>query len=179
MTAQANQDIAPRPHQQETTMASRLRDFSQSNPPTFYGSKVDENPQEFIYEVYKILYAMGVSSSEKVVLATYRLQDVAQTWYIQWRDNRPLRGGPVTWEIFKAAFLDRFFPREMREKKVAEFINLHQGGKSVHEYFLEFIMFSKYAHSLILEPRDKMSHFITGCNRTYKRSANRTCYMTT
>ena len=28
MTAQANRDIVPRPHQQVTTMASRLRDFS-------------------------------------------------------------------------------------------------------------------------------------------------------
>ena len=53
------------------------------NPPTFYGSKVDEEPQEFIDEVYKILHAMGVSSSEKVELATYQLKDVAQTWYVQ------------------------------------------------------------------------------------------------
>ena len=55
------------------------------NPPTFYGSKVDEDPQEFIDEVYKILYAMGVSSSEKAELDTYQLKDVAQTLYVQWR----------------------------------------------------------------------------------------------
>ena len=35
------------------------------NPPTFYGSKVEEDPQEFIDEVYKILLAMGLSISEK------------------------------------------------------------------------------------------------------------------
>lgn len=49
------------------------------NPPTFYGSNIDEDPQEFIDEVYKILYAIGVSSSEKAELATYQLKDVAQT----------------------------------------------------------------------------------------------------
>ena len=38
-------------------------------------------------------------------------------------------GGPLTWEIFKAAFLDRFFARKIMEDKVTEFINLHQGGK--------------------------------------------------
>ncbi|XP_015075375.1 uncharacterized protein LOC107019373 [Solanum pennellii] len=65
MTAQANQEVAPRVHQQVSTMASRLRDFTRMNPPTFYGSKVDEDLQEFIDEVYKILYAMGVSTSEK------------------------------------------------------------------------------------------------------------------
>ena len=63
-------------------MASCLRDFSRINPPNFYGSKVDENPQEFIDEVYKILYAMGVSSSEKVELAKYQLKDMDQTWYV-------------------------------------------------------------------------------------------------
>ena len=61
MTAQANREIVPRPHQQVPTMASCLRDFTRMNPPTFYRSKVDEYPQEFIDEVYMILYAMGVS----------------------------------------------------------------------------------------------------------------------
>ena len=61
MTAQANREIVPRPHQQVTTMASYLRDFTRMNPPTFYSSKVDEYPQEFVNEIYMILYAMGVS----------------------------------------------------------------------------------------------------------------------
>ena len=141
MTTQANRDIAPRPHQQVTTMSSRLRDLTRMNSPTFYGFKVDEDPQEFVDEVYKTLYAMGVYSSEKAELATYQLKDVSQTWYVQWRDNRSLRGGPVTWEIFKEAFIDRFFPREMIEEKVTEFINLRQGERSVHEYTLELLSY--------------------------------------
>ena len=68
---------------------------------------------------------MGLNTSKKAELATYQLKGVDQTWYVQWRDNRLLRGEPVTWEIFKKAFLDRFFPWEKREAKVVEFINLH------------------------------------------------------
>ena len=71
----------------------------------------------------------------------YQLKDVAQAWYIQWRDNRPLRGGPVTWEVFKKVFLDRFFPRENREAKVVVLINLRQGGMSVLEYSFYYIKF--------------------------------------
>ena len=41
----------------------------------------------------------------------------------------------MTWNIFKKAFLDRYFPRDMREAKVIEFINLRKGGMSVHEFF--------------------------------------------
>ena len=38
MKAQANLEIVLRPHQQVTTMASCLRDFTRMNPPTFYWS---------------------------------------------------------------------------------------------------------------------------------------------
>ena len=40
-------------------------------PPTFLGSKVEEDPQGFIDEVFKVLEAMGVSSQEKAELAAY------------------------------------------------------------------------------------------------------------
>ena len=60
----------------------------------------------------------------------YQLKDVAQTWYIQWRDNRAPRGVCVTCEIFNRDFLDRLFPREIGDDKVEEFINLRQGGMS-------------------------------------------------
>ena len=76
---------------------------------------------------------MGVSSSDKVELDTYQLKDVTQNLYVQWRDNKSLRGGWFTLEIFMADFLDQLSPREMREEKVTEYINIHHGGKSSHE----------------------------------------------
>ena len=75
---------------------------------------------------------------------------MAQTWYNLRKDSRVLGDDPVTWEVFKKAFVDRFFPREQREAKVEEFINLCQGGMSVKEYSLKFIKLSKYACSLFL-----------------------------
>ncbi|TMW99530.1 hypothetical protein EJD97_002390, partial [Solanum chilense] len=44
MTAQTNWKVLPRANQQVATMASRFRDFTRMNPPTFYGSKVEEDP---------------------------------------------------------------------------------------------------------------------------------------
>ena len=69
---------------------------------------------------------------------------------------------PISWDVFKREFIDRFFPREKREAKVEEFINLRQEGMSVLEYSLKFIKFSKYAPSLVFDPRDQMSCFVTG-----------------
>ena len=98
-------------------MASSLRGFTRMNPFTFYGSKVDKYPKEFIDKISKILLSMGLYTSEKVEFGTYQLKDVAQAWYVQWRYNMSLRGGQLTWEILKAAFVNRFFPWEMREEK--------------------------------------------------------------
>ncbi|WMV50375.1 hypothetical protein MTR67_043760 [Solanum verrucosum] len=86
------------------------------NPPEFRGSKVEEDPQRFIDEVYKVLANMGVSLEEKAELAAYQLEDVDQIW---------------------------FFPRELREAKVEEFINLCQGRMSMKEYALKFTQLSK------------------------------------
>ena len=83
MTTQANREVVPGGNKYVSTMSSRLWDFTKMNPPSFYGSKVEEDPQELIDDVYKILYDMGLTTSEKAELATYQLKDMAQTWYIQ------------------------------------------------------------------------------------------------
>ncbi|XP_049356909.1 uncharacterized protein LOC125821531 [Solanum verrucosum] len=48
------------------------------NPPEFHGSKVREDPYEFMEEVLKILDIMGVSLVEKAELAAYQLKGVTQ-----------------------------------------------------------------------------------------------------
>ena len=80
------------------------------NPPTFFGSKVDEDPQGFIDEVFKVLDVMGVSSQEKVELAAYQLKDVSQVWYEKWKDERSVIECRINWGAFKTNFLVRFFP---------------------------------------------------------------------
>ena len=85
MTSQANRDVTRRVHQYVSTMDSRIRYFTRINPPTFYRCKTDEDSEEFIDEVYKIFYAMLVSTIEKAELATYQLKDFSQTLYVQWR----------------------------------------------------------------------------------------------
>ena len=143
-------------------MADRLRDFTRMNPPIFTGAKTSENPQDFIDEVHKILVAMGATDIEKAELASYQLKDVAQTWCKMWQDSRVLGEVPVTWELFKITFLERFFPREMKEAKVEKFINLKQGSMTVREYSLKFVKLSRYDTSLVFNSRDEMSRFLTG-----------------
>ena len=80
------------------------------------------------------------------------------------QDNRALSGVLVTWELFKTTFLERLFPREIREAKVEEFINFKQGSMTTREYSLKFVKLSKYATSLVSNSRDEMIRFLTGIN---------------
>ncbi|XP_055818591.1 uncharacterized protein LOC129887498 [Solanum dulcamara] len=116
---------------QEPSAATRIRDFLRMNPPTFTGSKVDEDPQNFIDEMWKILKAMHATEIEGVELVSYQLKDVANIWYNQWEQGRGEDVEPVRWDEFEGAFLDHFFPRELREAKVEEFVNLKQEGMTV------------------------------------------------
>ena len=43
-----------------------------------------------------------------------------------------------------------------------EFINLHQGGSSVLEYSFKFTNLSKYASSLVSNPKDEINLFVMG-----------------
>ncbi|XP_055830827.1 uncharacterized protein LOC129899843 [Solanum dulcamara] len=143
------------------TMASRVRDFTRMYPFEFHGSKFNEDLQEFIDEVYNIVDIMGVSSEEKVELAAYKLKGIAQVWYTQWKFKR-VDEGPIGWEAFKLVFLDRFFPLEIRETKVLEFINIRQGNMVQGIMPSSSTKLSKYASSLVANPHARMSQFISG-----------------
>ena len=61
------------------------------------------------------------------------MRKVSQVWYTQWKDNRSVESGPIEWGEFKEALLGKYFPRERREVKVEEFINLKKGNMIVEE----------------------------------------------
>ncbi|XP_049391309.1 uncharacterized protein LOC125855610 [Solanum stenotomum] len=152
MTGQANKDVGPRLN--ESTLASRRRDFVWMNPPIFLSSRIGEDPQELLDEIYKIVDPMGVSSREKVELASDQLKEVPQIWFTLWKANRPVEAGPIEWDEFKRTFLSKYFPREKRQVKIEEFINLSQGNMNVEE--------------------DEINRFVTGISDLVKEECHTT-----
>ena len=85
------------------------------NPTDFSCTKMEEDPNRLIVEVYKTLAIMRGNFYGKIELVAYQLKDVAQIWYEQWKDSRPIGAGSIGWETFMLDLLDRLFPRELRE----------------------------------------------------------------
>lgn len=64
MMAQANREFVDLVNPNVRTTQTRVRDLTTINTFEFYGSKVEENPQVFIDELYKILMTIGVTPVE-------------------------------------------------------------------------------------------------------------------
>ncbi|WMV30038.1 hypothetical protein MTR67_023423 [Solanum verrucosum] len=100
--------------------------------------------------------------STGVELASYKLKCIARIWYDKWKKNRAEAGPLLSWAVFESAFLERFFPRELREDKVREFMNLKQEALSVQEYNLLFIQLSHYAPKMVADMRSRIHLFVSG-----------------
>lgn len=75
-----NRGFDPRVNATERTMTCRLRYFVRMNPRISIVSKVREDPQEFLNDVYNLLSAMGVTYIKKEELDSHQLREVAQVW---------------------------------------------------------------------------------------------------
>ncbi|KAK4716132.1 hypothetical protein R3W88_014470 [Solanum pinnatisectum] len=67
-----------------------------------------------------------------------------------------------------------FFPRELREVKVREFLTLKQESMSVHEYSLKFTQLSCYALEMVDDMRCRVSLFFSGLSRLSSKEGKAT-----
>ena len=67
------------------------------NPPDYYGSKTNEDTQDFVDEVHNILCAMEFYEEAKAKF-TSQLKDKALVWYTISADGRALGDVPITWD---------------------------------------------------------------------------------
>ncbi|PHT32968.1 Omega-6 fatty acid desaturase, endoplasmic reticulum [Capsicum baccatum] len=121
----------------------RTQDFLKLDPPTFTGSDINEDPQDFVDQTQRALDVMHISGKEMVELAAYRLKGEAILWYEDWKRSRGIDAPPTTWGEFKDAFIDHYLPFETRQARADQFLNLRQGNMSVREYSLRFNSLSR------------------------------------
>ncbi|GAU51866.1 hypothetical protein TSUD_416500 [Trifolium subterraneum] len=116
----------------------RLDRFLKHKPSFFVGGFNPDGAVKWVEEVEIIFDAMECANENKLALVTYMLRVEANQW---WK-NAKLRignGGVVTtWEMFKREFFNKYFPADVKNKKVVEFMKLEQGNMSVAEYAAKF-----------------------------------------
>ncbi|XP_060207734.1 uncharacterized protein LOC132635379 isoform X1 [Lycium barbarum] len=147
--------------------SSRAREFLTCNPPEFFGTKPEEDPEEFIRKMRRTLHLINASATESVTLASYRLYDVAANWYESWELSRGDGAPPAVWDDFSQAFLSHFLPPELRRARGDRFLLLRQRGRSVREYSMEFDSLARYAPAVVATMADRMHRYIMGLDRYF------------
>ncbi|MCI33548.1 hypothetical protein A2U01_0054765, partial [Trifolium medium] len=107
-------------------------------PPTFTEGYNPEEAVNWLEEVEIIFEAMGCSKENKVTLGAYVLREEANHWWKNARQRLGAGGAVITWERFMREFLIKYFPADVRNRKVVEFMELKQGSMSVAEYAAKF-----------------------------------------
>ena len=90
------------------------------------------------------------STTRAVEIAAYQLESLAEWWYKNMLQARPVRLPPMTWEEFTEAFMMRFLSASTRARFATKFKTLTQTqGMTIVEYDAKFTKLSCYALHLV------------------------------
>ncbi|GAU50682.1 hypothetical protein TSUD_410380 [Trifolium subterraneum] len=116
----------------------RLERFLKHKPSFFVGGFNPDGAVNWVEEVEIIFDAMECANENKLALGTYVLREEANQWWKNAKLRLGERGVVITWEMFKWEFFNKYFPADVKNKKVVEFMKLEQGNMSVAEYVAKF-----------------------------------------
>ena len=91
----------------------------------------------------KVFRVLECSEDERVAYAAYMLRGDAYDWWRLEEEKSGQETKPWTWELFKSAFYEKYFPESIRFQMEKEFIKLTQGNMTVAQYEAEFSRLAK------------------------------------
>ncbi|XP_075078500.1 uncharacterized protein LOC142164566 [Nicotiana tabacum] len=146
----------------DRSVSARVRDFINLDPPVFTGVDHNADPQDFLDIMQRTLQIIHATDVESVEFTSYRLRDVAVTWYETWKQTRGPNVPPVTWKEFSEAFLQQYLSIELRRARRDRFLHLEQGNMSVREYSMQFNSLARYAPTIVADMSDRVHQFVSG-----------------
>ena len=137
------------------------REFRSQHPPKFEGGD-DIQAEEWLTQVERIWELIPCSSQEKASCTISLIQGPAYNWWRSIRTQLDAAGEEVDWEVFTREFKNKYIPQTARDRRLREFMDLRQGGRTVSDYILEFDRLAPYAPHITGDDRLKATHFVQG-----------------
>ena len=140
---------------------SDLHGFIAHHPPSFKGGGDPMVADHWLWQVEKVLEAMGITSdATRIRLATFKLEGESQIWWDWAKVSRDLE--TMTWGDFLELFMSKFFPASTRHAKAREFLELRQGGRTVLEYVAKFTELTHFKDDYVANDMAKVRKFEVG-----------------
>ena len=129
-------------------------------PLEFKGSADPVEANTWLKEMEKAFELVGAGAEQKTKFASYFLKGEANYW---WESTRALEGGEfITWERFTELFLEKYFPRYMKNQMEIQFLNLTQGDLTVAEYEAKFTELARFVPDQVDTDEKKARRFEQG-----------------
>ncbi|XP_061371011.1 uncharacterized protein LOC133313631 [Gastrolobium bilobum] len=110
---------------------------------------------EWVKELEKIFLIMDCPNTHRVNFATYLLIREAEHWWTNTNRYFQSQRIEITWTTFKDAFLGKYFPQSVRNRKEIEFLEPKQENMTVGEYVAKFEELSRYSNYVQNQPNEE------------------------
>ncbi|XP_028073412.1 uncharacterized protein LOC114275560 [Camellia sinensis] len=127
-------------------------------PPQFHGGLDPLKSKAWVLGIEKLFEIFPCLETQKVLLATFTLEDKARRWWMLMHESNK----DIGWARFLEIFYDKYFPQCVRDRKVSEFMGLKQDGMTLAEYEDKFIELPRFAPHTVDTDYKKVRHFEGG-----------------
>jgi hypothetical protein len=134
-----------------------------TKPPIFKEAAEPLEADEWINMMEQKFCLLRLTEELKTEYAAHQLQGSAGIWWSHHRTTFPANT-PITWQLFTTAFRENYIPPSLMAMKVAEFMRLTQGTKTMTEYLHSFNNLSRYAPEFVDTEAKKIASFKRGLN---------------
>ncbi|XP_057426139.1 uncharacterized protein LOC130719535 [Lotus japonicus] len=89
-------------------------------------------------KIEKILRSITCTENHKVTYTGYLLTREAENWWTYAKERLLQTNQAINWAVFKGAFMEKYFPEDVKRRKEVEFLEFKQGTMSVGQYAAKF-----------------------------------------
>ncbi|XP_073035270.1 uncharacterized protein [Primulina eburnea] len=154
----------------ESTEGSSYELFRRMNPPEFVGGADPLVALEWVKSLEAIFDYLKFTDRDRVSCSVFMLVKAARIWWEATKVTVNVR--ELKWEEFKELFYAKYFSREVKAKKVKEFLELRQDSLSVAEYTLKFEEGCVFVPFIAENDKDKGEHFLRGLKPEIRRDVH-------
>jgi hypothetical protein len=135
-------------------------DFTATHPSLFTETGEPLEADHWLRVMESKFRLLRCTEVQKTLFAMQQLRGDASVWWANYTATHPT-DYHVPWVEFRDAFRAHYIPTGVMRKKCQEFMDLKQGGRSVHDYSKQFNHLTQYAPDQV-ETDEKKDHFMIG-----------------
>jgi hypothetical protein len=134
-------------------------DFTATHPPLFTEAGEPLEAGHWLWVMESKFGFLHCTEVQKTLFTAQQLWGDASVWWANYTTTRPT-DYQVSWAEFRDAFHAHYIPTGVMRKKHQEFMDLKQGGRSVHDYSKQFKHLAHYAPDQVDTDEKKKDRFM-------------------